>query len=105
MIANEVDVDAQATPLDAHLVLDDIKVEYHPKSRKPLMTYHIHEYTGWYTSPLISPPPEPWKPFRSHLDFELEELMLDMCSVRFGFCWVCIVRMIVPVEEIMWQFF
>lgn len=76
---DEVDVNSQTTTLETHPVprVDDIKVEYHPKSHKPTKIYRFHEYTDRHTTPLVSPLSEPWKPFRSRLDFELAELMLD----------------------------
>lgn len=59
--------------------LDDIRVEYHPRSGHPTETFQFHEYTN--TLPAddikISANSEPWKPFRSRLDFELAKLMLD----------------------------
>lgn len=59
--------------------LDDIKVEYHLRSGRPTETFRFHEYTDTRPSDDIKIPvnSEPWKPFRSRLDFELAELILD----------------------------
>ena len=60
--------------------LDDIKVEYHPRSGRPTQLFQFNEYMNQLpesNSADIPPDPEPWKPFRSWLDFELAELILD----------------------------
>ncbi|EDR03929.1 uncharacterized protein LACBIDRAFT_306616 [Laccaria bicolor S238N-H82] len=60
--------------------LDDIKVEYHPRSGHPSQLFQFHEYMNQLPgSKNVDIPPdlEPWKPFRSWLDFELAELILD----------------------------
>jgi hypothetical protein len=58
---------------------DDIKIEYHPNSNCPTEIYHFAEYGKTATPPSQNPPPErePWKPFRSRLDFEFAEFSLD----------------------------
>jgi hypothetical protein len=62
---------------EAQVQLDDIKVEYHPKSMKPDKFFRFHEYTDVRTPTSDLPNQEPWKPFRTRLDFELADLMLD----------------------------
>lgn len=62
---------------EAQVQLDDIKVEYHPKSRKPDKFFRFHEYTDVRTPTPVVPNQVPWKPFRTRIDFELAELMLD----------------------------
>jgi hypothetical protein len=60
--------------------LNDIKVEYHPKSKKnPKLGYHrFEDYDNSFPETVDeSPNEEPWKPFESQLDFELAEIMLD----------------------------
>lgn len=57
--------------------LDDIKVEYHPRSGRPSQFFHFGDYTTDLPEMSIPVDPEPWKPFRSRLDFELAELILD----------------------------
>ncbi|EPQ59138.1 hypothetical protein GLOTRDRAFT_103193 [Gloeophyllum trabeum ATCC 11539] len=56
--------------------LDDIKLEWHPSSGRPSEVHHFAEYQQ---APDPMPPPpdeEPWRPFRSRLDFEFAELAL-----------------------------
>lgn len=60
--------------------LDDIKVEYHPRSGRPPQLFELHDYINQLpesNNSDIPPESEPWKPFRSRLDFELAELILD----------------------------
>ncbi|KAF8896734.1 hypothetical protein CPB84DRAFT_1681981 [Gymnopilus junonius] len=59
--------------------IDDIKVEYHPKSHRPTKFYHLDDYAAQEGRPAEEPvaDQEPWKPFRTRLDFEIAELMLD----------------------------
>jgi hypothetical protein len=57
--------------------LDDIKIEYHPRSGRPPQFFHFGDYTTDLPEMDIPIDPEPWKPFRSRLDFELAELILD----------------------------
>jgi len=56
---------------------DDIKVEYHPHSRRDERVYHFEEFRQVKPSrptPLCDT--QPWLPFRSRLDFEVAELAL-----------------------------
>lgn len=58
--------------------VDDVKIEYHPKSGRPVQILGFDEFQR--RRPRARPVPvhpEPWKPFRTRLDFELAELMLD----------------------------
>ncbi|KAF8887442.1 hypothetical protein CPB84DRAFT_1816617 [Gymnopilus junonius] len=58
--------------------VDDIKVEFHPRSGRPTQIFSFDEFQ--WKRPKARPvpvQPEPWKPFRTCLDFELAELMLD----------------------------
>ena len=57
--------------------LDDIKIEYHPKSGEQEKVFRFHEYTDSCPAPSVPPNKEPWKPFRTRLDFEVAELLLD----------------------------
>ena len=59
--------------------LDDIKIEYHPRSGRPTQLFQFNEYMNQLPESNIDipPDPEPWTPFRSRLDFELAELILD----------------------------
>ena len=70
-------IGSQVIDPEAQVQLDDIKIEYHPKSRKPKKYFRFHEYTDAPTPTPIVPDQEPWKPFRTRLDFEVAELMLD----------------------------
>ncbi|KAF8887634.1 hypothetical protein CPB84DRAFT_1749688 [Gymnopilus junonius] len=84
--AGSMDLDPGAYPPDADAPqpnwmpqIDDIKVEYHPKSHHPTKFYHLDDYAAQEGQPAEEPvaDQEPWKPFRTHLDFEIAELMLD----------------------------
>jgi hypothetical protein len=61
--------------------IDDIKIEYHPKSAREPKFYRFDDYPGQQNrstsedSEAIDA--EPWKPFRTRLDFEIAELMLE----------------------------
>lgn len=57
--------------------LDDIKVEYHRASKRPPVIYSFADFTR--DEPIAQPAvpddrSEPWKPFRSRLDFDFAEL-------------------------------
>ncbi|KAF8802171.1 hypothetical protein BYT27DRAFT_7113291, partial [Phlegmacium glaucopus] len=58
---------------------DDIKVQYHPHSKKTEHIYRFEEYKSNLTNSNAPLPidPQPWKPFRTRLDFEFAEFMLD----------------------------
>ncbi|KAF8899527.1 hypothetical protein CPB84DRAFT_1815674 [Gymnopilus junonius] len=84
--AGSMDLDPGAYPPDADAPqpnwmpqIDDIKVEYHPKSHRPTKFYHLDDYAAQEGRPAEEPvtDQEPWKPFRTRLDFEIAELMLD----------------------------
>ncbi|KAG2358372.1 hypothetical protein BDR07DRAFT_1489583 [Suillus spraguei] len=59
--------------------LDDIKIEYHPSSGIEVKVYPFHNFQR---RPMVSseapPSSEPWRPFRSHLEFEVAELALEV---------------------------
>ena len=58
----------------------DIKVEYHPKAKKPAKIYCFESYNSAIPDcepENIAIDPEPWKPFRTRLDFELAEFIID----------------------------
>jgi hypothetical protein len=62
------------------VLLDDVKVEYHPRSGCPPQFFCFDEYKSNFQdldSVDIPVDPGPWKPFCSCLDFELAELILD----------------------------
>ena len=70
----------QARPDSAHcitLVEDDIKTEYHPHSGRATSIDHFNEY-GFPSAEPPRPKPldEPWRPFRSRVDFEFAEIAL-----------------------------
>jgi hypothetical protein len=79
-------IDTPASPVDSELEQDDIKVVFHPSTGIPNQLYRFDDYCGTestaahpgHTSSL--PPVDgsrPWRPFRTKLDFELAEVMLD----------------------------
>jgi len=51
--------------------LDDIEIEYHPKSRLPTKIHPFDEYASSLKTPLVEPEAKPWKLFRTRLGFEL----------------------------------
>jgi len=69
----------QAAPIYGEQPLpDDIKVEYHPHSKKATETFHFENYKANQPAKYATPiDPEPWKPFCSLLDFEFAEFMLE----------------------------
>ncbi|KAF8910223.1 hypothetical protein CPB84DRAFT_1938167 [Gymnopilus junonius] len=70
-----------AHAVDANFVpeVDDIKIEFHPKSGKGPEFLHFDDYLGPQNKPQNDEVPndEPWEPFHSRLDFEIAELMLE----------------------------
>lgn len=78
---SNVDSDLSETPTDppnSHPFpnSDYILTEYHPHSGRNSTTHSLSEY-GRQRSPEIPPIKEPWKPFRTRLDFEICELALE----------------------------
>jgi hypothetical protein len=57
---------------------DDIRIEYHPKSKKATETFRFEDYDSHIRKNLDNPiDTEPWKPFRSRLDYEVTSLIHD----------------------------
>lgn len=58
-------------------VEDDIKTEYHPHSGRATRIDHFNEY-GFPSAeaPRLRPLDEPWRPFRSRVDFGFAEIAL-----------------------------
>ena len=55
---------------------DDIRIEYHPKSKKATKTFRFEDYNSHIRKDLHIPiDTEPWKPFRSRLDYEVAALI------------------------------
>ncbi|EDR06114.1 uncharacterized protein LACBIDRAFT_329259 [Laccaria bicolor S238N-H82] len=72
--------EGSSSPFEQAPQLNDIKVEYHPRSGHQPQFFSFDEYKSNFQdldSVDIPVDPEPWKPFRSRLDFELAELILD----------------------------
>lgn len=64
--------------LPAAVQLDDIKVEYHPKSGRPTTIHPFEEFKrNTQQEPDIPPSSEPWSPFKSRADFEFAEIVLQ----------------------------
>jgi len=56
---------------------DDIKTEYHPFSNIPTKIEHFEDYKVHTEIPSSTPHnDEPWRPFRSRIDFEFAEIVL-----------------------------
>jgi hypothetical protein len=67
----------QARPDSAPPLEDDIKTEYHPHSSCITRIDHINEYEfPSAEAPRPKPLDEPWRPFRSRIDFEFAEIAL-----------------------------
>jgi hypothetical protein len=64
---------------------DDIKIEYHPNSNRPTEIHHFAEY-GRTKTPLDRQDScldrEPWRPFRSRIDFDFAEFALGAALNR-----------------------
>ncbi|KAG1890746.1 uncharacterized protein F5891DRAFT_1131606 [Suillus fuscotomentosus] len=58
---------------------DDIQVQYHPSSQRPTQVFQFEDYGRGLGAPTVVPPvePEPWYPFRTRIDFEVAELVLE----------------------------
>jgi hypothetical protein len=67
------------TPPSLHVPnVDDIRVEYHDKCGRQTETFPLEEYGSRELRRNEAPPDkEPWRPFRSRLDFEAAELALQ----------------------------
>ena len=64
---------------DAEAVVDDIRTEFHPNSGQPTQTAHFADYghRQELARHTFRPPKKPWRPFRTRLDFEVAELILE----------------------------
>ena len=58
---------------------DDIRTEFHPNSGRPPKVVHFADYGREQESAqrTFRRPKKPWRPFRTRLDFEVAELILD----------------------------
>ncbi|KAG1888884.1 uncharacterized protein F5891DRAFT_920355, partial [Suillus fuscotomentosus] len=58
---------------------DDIKIEYHPSSGIEAKVYVFDSFERC-ASEFLAPPPDgqPWRPFKSRLEFEIAEIMLEV---------------------------
>jgi hypothetical protein len=72
--------------VEHQLEADDIKLVFHPSAAIPEQLFHFDDYCGSESIPDLANPPHsspdivetsPWRPFRTKLDFEVAELMLD----------------------------
>ncbi|KAF8884262.1 hypothetical protein CPB84DRAFT_1685948 [Gymnopilus junonius] len=75
-------MDADTIPPDFSLLPDDIKICFHPNSHQATQFFHFEGYQGpHYARPMESdastPRARPWAPFRTRLNFEIAELMLE----------------------------
>jgi hypothetical protein len=56
---------------------DDIKIVYHPHCGKPSEIFHLEDFNSNFSRPTNIPTDEnPWRPFRTRIDFEIAELIL-----------------------------
>ena len=57
--------------------IDDIKIVYHPHSGKRDEIFHLEDYKSSLPRPTDIPTEKnPWRPFRTRIDFEIAELIL-----------------------------
>lgn len=58
---------------------DDIKIKYHPSSGIEAKVYGFDSFER-RASEFLAPPPDgqPWRPFKSRLEFEIAEIMLEV---------------------------
>ncbi|KAG1726527.1 uncharacterized protein EDB91DRAFT_1239637 [Suillus paluster] len=56
--------------------VDDIQIWYHPNSGRPMQVHRFEDYRCGPGAPVVPPTidPEPWRPFRNRIDFEVAEL-------------------------------
>jgi hypothetical protein len=72
------DVEMRSTPSPPNPQHDDIKIVYHPHCGKPDKIFHLEDYNSSLPRPTNIPTEEnPWRPFRTRIDFEIAELILD----------------------------
>ncbi|KAG1829882.1 hypothetical protein EV424DRAFT_1585853 [Suillus variegatus] len=58
---------------------DDIKIEYHPSSGIEAKVYSFDNFEHRAADFLVPPPDgQPWSPFKSRLEFEIAEIMLEV---------------------------
>lgn len=57
--------------------VDDIKVEYHPKSKLDPVIYHFQDYRRVLNQSDICLEEEPWRPFICRGDFEFAEIAME----------------------------
>lgn len=58
-----------------------VRTQYHPHSHRAPKIQTFGEYME-DSPPLVTPEEEPWKPFRSRLDFEVAEVVLEAALNR-----------------------
>lgn len=72
---NEPEVEAAVPTFNQ----DDIKIEYHPSSGIEAKVYSFDNFERCATDFLVPPPDgQPWSPFKSRLEFEIAEIMLEV---------------------------
>lgn len=74
--SDEVEPSTNRTSESPH-ELDDIRVQYHPKSGRPTEIFPFAEFGLQKDSEPPAPDEQPWLPFRSKADFEFSEIALD----------------------------
>lgn len=57
--------------------VDDIKVEYHPHSRRRTAIHHFEDYRREASSCSIPTEEEPWRPFLCRNDFEFARVAME----------------------------
>ncbi|KAG1836159.1 hypothetical protein F4604DRAFT_2008209 [Suillus subluteus] len=72
---NEPEVEAAVPTFNQ----DDIKIEYHPSSCIEAKVYSFNNFERRAADFLVPPPDgQPWSPFKSRLEFEIAEIMLEV---------------------------
>jgi hypothetical protein len=71
-------------PIEHDLEPDDIRLVFHPSTGISEQYHHFDDYCAMESTPDFSGPPpkhgetdRPWRPFKTKLDFEIAEVMLD----------------------------
>jgi len=70
--------------------VDDIQIRYHPNSGCPMQVHHFEDYRCGPGAPVVSPTidPQPWRPFCTHIDFEVAELAHEAALTHEQIDWL-----------------
>ncbi|KAI8993803.1 hypothetical protein BD414DRAFT_456923 [Trametes punicea] len=78
LLDDPVPLPDDAPPILGSLELDDFMTEYHPRAQRPPVVEHFEDFRRDHPPvDLRALDPEPWRPFRSLVDFKFAELTLE----------------------------